>query len=82
MRRIAVHKIHAGETIIHNCVVEICGKYVVRYYPFSRELPMTEWLGGTIEFREDNPGKFSAYKDNRLICENNQQANVILHRTQ
>jgi hypothetical protein len=49
MRKIAAHFVELpGGDILRQAVVEIEGSTVVRWYAFTEEQPMTEWLGGTI----------------------------------
>ena len=47
-RRVAAHEVKAAGEVIQQAVVELKGGKVERYYPFTDELPQTEWLGGTI----------------------------------
>ena len=68
MRRVGVHYIKNGETTLSQGVVEIEDGRVVNYYTFTEELPMTEWLGGTIEFRYTEDGILQAFINNKLIC--------------
>lgn len=49
MRRIAASRVYINEKEFHtNHVVELFEHCVVNHYPLQSELPMTEWLGGTI----------------------------------
>ena len=68
MRRVGVHYIKNGETTLSQGVVEIEDGRVVNYYTFTEELPMTEWLGGTIELRCTEDGILQAFINNKLIC--------------
>lgn len=68
MRRVGAHYIKKGDDIIVQGVVEIEDCRVVNYYTFSTELPMTEWLGGTIELRHNEEGILQAFKNNKQIC--------------
>jgi CTP synthase (UTP-ammonia lyase) len=53
-RRIGAHEVHLPDgTILHQAVVELIDERVVNYYEFTDELPMTEWLGGTIIINKD-----------------------------
>jgi len=47
-RRVAAHHVLFNDKVIDRCVVEIEDGRVMNYYTFSDELPLTEWLGGTI----------------------------------
>ena len=40
---------------------------VVNYYTFTDELPLTEWLGGTIELRRAEEGTLQAWQDGKVI---------------
>ena len=52
MRRVAASRVYVNEKEIHNNhVVELFEHLVVNHYPLEGELPMTEWLGGTIIIR-------------------------------
>jgi hypothetical protein len=53
MRRVAAHEVKAAGEVIQQAVVELKGGKVERYYPFTDELPQTEWLGGTILIDDD-----------------------------
>lgn len=68
MRRVGAHYIKKGETTLSQGVVEIEDGRVVNYYTFTEELPMTEWLGGTIELRYTEYGILQAFINNKLIC--------------
>ncbi len=49
LRRVAASTvIYNDGTEYHNHVLELNGSRVVNHYPLRGELPMTEWLGGTI----------------------------------
>ena len=71
MRRVAASKVYINEKEFHNNhVVELFEHLVVNHYPLEGELPMTEWLGGTIIIRERmayhiplvlSPAELSAY---------------------
>lgn len=47
-RRVAAHRVEFNGKTMERCVVEIEDGRVVNYYTFTDELPLTEWLGGTI----------------------------------
>lgn len=48
-RRVAAHRVEVNGRTLNRCVVEIEDGRVVNYYTFTDELPLTEWLGGTIK---------------------------------
>ena len=48
MRRVAASKVYINDKEFHNHVVELLDHFLVNHYPLLGELPMTEWLGGTI----------------------------------
>lgn len=62
MRRCGAHEVRLpdGRTL-NQAVVEIADGRVVNYFEFRDELPMTEWLGGTIEVRYDAEEMLRAY---------------------
>ena len=47
-RRVASNYLIVGDRRLINHVVELLDGQVVNYYPLRGEIPMTEWLGGTI----------------------------------
>lgn len=51
MRRVAASKVYINEKEFRNHVVELFDHLVVNHYALEGELPMTEWLGGTIIIR-------------------------------
>lgn len=51
MRRVAASKVFINEKEFHNHVVELYDHLLVNHYPLEGEIPMTEWLGGTIIIR-------------------------------
>ncbi|MBO4673737.1 MAG: hypothetical protein J5616_05255 [Bacteroidaceae bacterium] len=52
MRRVAASRVYINEKESHtNHVVELLDHSVVNHYALEGELPMTEWLGGTIIIR-------------------------------
>lgn len=68
MRRCGAHEVILVDgRILRQAVVEIENGRVVNYYEFQDELPMTEWLGGTIEVRHDESGMLSAYWQNERL---------------
>lgn len=52
---------------LSQAVVEIQEGRVVNYYEFRDELPMTEWLGGTIILQEDEDGVLRAYHNKKQL---------------
>jgi hypothetical protein len=69
LRRIGVHEIVLPNgDILHQAVVEIMNDFVVNYYEFRGELPLTEWLGGKIEIKRDDEGILRAYQNNKVLC--------------
>ncbi len=67
MRRVAAHELLIDGQMLRQAVVEIAEGRVVNYYTFDRELPMTEWLGGTIEVRRSEEGVLEAYYQGRRL---------------
>ncbi len=68
MRRIGVNTIIIGDRELSPGIVEIVEQRVVNFYELDDELPMTEWLGGTIEIIKNNQGILQAFKNNKLLC--------------
>ena len=60
--------VFSNRTLIQ-AVVEIQGTQVVNYYEFRDELPMTEWLGGTIILKYSESGELQAWWDNKQLKE-------------
>lgn len=56
LRRMAVSRLIIGKEEMHQCVVEIRGGVVERYYSFTAEQPFTEWLGGVMTLGHDASG--------------------------
>ena len=53
MRRVAASRVFMNEKeFFNNHVVELFNHSVTNHYPLKEELPMTEWLGGTIIIRD------------------------------
>lgn len=71
MRKVAASRVFINEKEFHNnYIVELFEHHVVNTYPLETELPMTEWLGGTIIIRGQeayhvptilSPAELSAY---------------------
>ena len=55
-RRIAANEVLVDNLLMRQCVVELIDDRVVNYSCFKEELPMTEWLGGTIVLERDSNG--------------------------
>lgn len=62
IRRIAANRVVVGDKQMVCAVVEIRGDKVERIYPLTEEQAFTEWLGGTIDIKQDC-GEAFAYKD-------------------
>ena len=60
-RRVGAHRVIDKDQVLRQAVVEISHGHVVSYYPFVDELPVTEWLGGTIQLCRDTRGALRAY---------------------
>jgi len=65
-RRVGAHEVIVQERVLHQCIVEIRDGQVINYYEFEDEVPMTEWLGGTILLRQEE-GVLHAYWNETLI---------------
>jgi hypothetical protein len=61
LRRVGAHYVKVGGTTLHQAIVEIEDGRVVNYYEFEDELPLTEWLGDTIEIRRSADGVLQAW---------------------
>jgi len=60
-RRVAAHEVVLPDgSVLTLAVVELVEGRVVNYYTFSQELPLTEWMGGTIQVVEED-GQLIAY---------------------
>jgi len=68
MRRIGANTIIIGDRELCPGIVEFVEQRVVNFYELDDELPMTEWLGGTIEIIKNNQGILQAFKNNKLLC--------------
>lgn len=66
-RRIAANRVVVNGHELRQCIVEIKDGIVVNHYPFSDELPFTEWLGGVIEIMPDDKGNPVALWNGREI---------------
>lgn len=66
-RRFGSHRLITESGELCQCVVELVDDRVVNYYTFTDELPMTEWLGGTIELRRDGEGRITAWFEGRQL---------------
>lgn len=63
-RRIAAKQVILPDgTINTNHVIELFGSRLVNHYPLEGEIEMTEWLGGTIVFKEQKPYHITTHAD-------------------
>lgn len=69
MRRVGAHEVVFFNRTLVQAVVEIQGTQVVNYYEFRDELPMTEWLGGTITLKYSENGELQAWWNNKQLKE-------------
>lgn len=69
MRRVGAHEVVFSNRTLVQAVVEIQGTQVVNYYEFRDELPMTEWLGGTITLKYSESGELQAWWNNKQLKE-------------
>lgn len=69
MRRVGAHEVVFFNRTLVQAVVEIQGTQVVNYYEFRDELPMTEWLGGTITLKYSESGELQAWWNNKQLKE-------------
>ena len=65
-RRVGAHEVTIEGKVLHQGIVEIMDGRVVNFFEFEDELPMTEWLGGTIVLRREK-GTLHAYWNETLI---------------
>lgn len=66
-RRIAAHRIVNGEgSVVELAVVSIVDGHVSAVRKLDKEIPFTEWLGGTVELRDTADG-LRAYHNGILI---------------
>lgn len=89
MRRVAASRVYINEKEFHNNhVVELLHHSVVRHYPLREELPMTEWLGGTIILRGTeafhigkvlSPEEFSSYFSSETASTLSSSAELSAH---
>ena len=69
MRRVGAHDVVGDGSRLHQAVVEIEGQQVVNCYEFRDELPMTEWLGGTIRLVVSADGMRQAWWNGHLLVD-------------
>lgn len=68
MRRCGAHKVLLPDgSTLRQAIVEIHESRVVNYYEFHVELPLTEWLGGTIEVRRNEEGILQAWHNGMML---------------
>ena len=60
-KRVAVHELRYGKTIINQAYIDLCDGKVLDYGCLHEELPMTEWLGGTIVLKREKGGVIRAF---------------------
>ena len=53
LRRVAANYLIINDRRLINHVVELLDGQLVNYYPLQGEIPMTEWLGGTITITDN-----------------------------
>lgn len=70
MRRVGAHEVVIDNRLLRQAVVELEGQRVVNYYEFRDELPMTEWLGGTIQLTTSEEGWLQAWWNGQLLVDN------------
>ena len=68
MRRVAANTAICGNKRIEPAVIELVGETVVRCFPLTEELSMTEWIGGEVVL-QGNKDSLRAYKDGKLLAE-------------
>ena len=69
MRRVGAHEVVGDGRRLHQAVVEIEWQQVVNCYEFRDELPMTEWLGGTIRLVVSADGMRQAWWNGHLLVD-------------
>lgn len=68
MKRCGAHQVILPDgSILQQAVVEIQEGWVVNYFEFREELPMTEWLGGEIRVERDEEGILRALWNGKVI---------------
>lgn len=66
-RRVAVHEVVWPDgSRWHQVIVVLEKGTVVDCFKFVHEQPSTEWLGGTIFFRQENEGLSAWWNDQKL----------------
>ncbi|ATV27324.1 hypothetical protein [Prevotella intermedia] len=68
MKRVAANTAICGNKRIEPAVIELVGETVVRCFPLTEELSMTEWIGGEVVL-QGNKDSLRAYKDGKLLSE-------------
>lgn len=66
-RRIAVHELRYDDETIVQAFVELVDGKVLKYGHLKEELPMTEWLGGTIVLSAGKDGCLRAFWNGKLL---------------
>lgn len=68
LRRCGAHEVVLPDgRRLNQAVVEVSYGRVVNYYEFRDELPMTEWLGGTISIERNEEGILMALWNGKVI---------------
>lgn len=81
MRRVAASRVFINEKEFHNnYVVELFNHIVTSYLPLTEELPMTEWLGGTIIIRNREAYHTPEILSPAEFCTNNGCSNRYIQR--
>lgn len=80
MRRVASSRVFIHEIEFHNHVVELYDHLVVNHYPLEGELPMTEWLGGTIIVRGQEAYHTPKILSSAELCTDNGGGNGDIQR--
>ena len=65
-RRVAAHQVLVSKKVLSQAVVELDDGKVVNYYTFEDELPLTEWLGGTIKLVDTDGGLVAYWNGQRF----------------
>ncbi len=68
IRRIAANSVVLPDSSVLNlAVLELEEGIVTKVSPLERELPFTEWIGGSVTLHAGDDGKLYAYKDGKII---------------
>ena len=81
MRRVAASRVFINEKEFHNNhVVELFNHIVTKHYPLTEEIPMTEWLGGTIILRNGEAYHTPELLSSAELCTDNSCGNRYIQR--